>query len=79
MMTTAEIEEIIVTRTGVSPDAIQGAAATSLAELGVDSLGVLEMQALIVDRYGVEIPDEALEWNVQQIADFVNGAVRTVA
>jgi len=46
-----------------------------VADLGIDSLGVMEIVAAIEDRFGLNIPDEALR-EVETVAD-VAAAIET--
>jgi acyl carrier protein len=78
-VTGAEICEILVTRTGVDPDVFPGNEHLSLKELEIDSLAVLELQAIIVRRYGVEIPAEAIGMTVPEIAALVNESLEEVS
>lgn len=67
----AEIREILVTRTGVDPDLFVGNDHLSLKDLEIDSLAVLELQAVVRRRHGVEIPEEAISMTVPEIAALV--------
>ncbi len=72
VVTPTTIREILVERAGVDPDVFAGNERLSLTELEIDSLAVLELQAVIVERFGVEIPDEAVTMTVSEIAAVVN-------
>jgi acyl carrier protein len=78
VITPPDICEILVTRTGVDPGTFRENDLLTLTELDIDSLAVLELQAVIVERHGVEIPAEAITMNVHEIAAFVNGSVEKV-
>jgi len=66
-----EIEKILVQRAGLAPAAFDGARDDTLEELGLDSLAAMELQAVLLDRYGVRIPDDSLEMSVPQITVYV--------
>ncbi len=72
LATAAEIEEILVKNTGVDPDVLADQRTTPLEQLGLDSLAVLELQAVAADRFGVEVPDDALTMSVLEIVNFIN-------
>ncbi|HEX5402945.1 MAG TPA: SRPBCC family protein [Pseudonocardiaceae bacterium] len=69
--TDREIEEILVRSAGLAPSTFDDAAERSLADLGLDSLAVMELQAVVKERYDVVIPDHALEMSIGQIAALV--------
>lgn len=68
----AEIEEILVSRTGLDADAVDGRAHVPLVDLGLDSLAVLELQAEAARRYGVEIPESAIEMSISGLVAHIN-------
>lgn len=67
-----DVETILITHTGAEPAAFDGGRDVPLEDLGIDSLAVLELQAQVTDRYGVEIPEEALRMSVAEIVDLIN-------
>ena len=69
--TAADIERILVQRTGVAPETLLGNHATALVDLGVDSLAVLELQSVVSSQFGVEVPDDALLMSVEGLAAYV--------
>jgi acyl carrier protein len=71
-VTAGEIEEILVSRTGLDADAVDGQAHVPLVDLGLDSLAVLELQAEAARRYGVEIPDSAIEMSITGLVAHIN-------
>jgi aromatase len=71
-VTAAEIEEILVSKTGLAADAVADQPFASLVDLGLDSLAVLELQAEAARRFGVEIPDTALEMNIAGLVAHIN-------
>lgn len=66
-----EIEHILVTSAGVTEDILRAGHDHTLEELGMDSLAVMEVQAVLQDRHGVHIPEESLELSVAQLVEFV--------
>jgi acyl carrier protein len=67
-----EIEDILVRSAGLSQELLGDTTRdATLEELGLDSLACMELQAVLKDRYGVRIPDEALEMSVPQLAEHV--------
>ncbi|WP_328603366.1 acyl carrier protein [Amycolatopsis sp. NBC_00345] len=73
-----EIEDILVRSAGLAPSVFAASEGT-LLELGLDSLAAMELQAVVQDRYGVQIPDGALEMSVRELADFVGERAGEVA
>ncbi|MBQ1048454.1 SRPBCC family protein [Micromonospora sp. C51] len=68
---TAEITDILVSNCGLDPDAAARAPAASLEELGMDSLALLELSAVVADRWQVSIPEQAAQWSIPAVADLV--------
>ncbi len=66
-----EITDILVTHCGLDPDAAAGAPAASLEELGMDSLALLELSAVVADRWRVKIPEQAGQLSIAGVADLV--------
>ncbi|SCL24858.1 aromatase [Micromonospora pallida] len=66
-----EITDILVAHCGLDPDAASDTPAATLAELGMDSLALLELQAVVADRYGVRIPTETGHLSIPAVADLV--------
>ncbi|MET8700342.1 acyl carrier protein [Kitasatospora sp. NPDC058032] len=67
VVTAAEIENVLITSAGAAPDVFEGSRHVPLEELGLDSLAVLELEAVIADRYGLKVPDGAVALSVDQI------------
>jgi aromatase len=72
--TTADITAILVRNCGLDADAAAGAPQASLEELGMDSLALLELQAVVADRYRVQIPEEARHLSIGELAELVDRA-----
>jgi aromatase len=71
--TAADIAAILVRNCGLDPAAAAGRAGeSSLAELGLDSLAVLELQAVAAQTFRVQIADDALGMTIAEIAEQVN-------
>ncbi|ALG08681.1 acyl carrier protein [Kibdelosporangium phytohabitans] len=66
-----EIREILVSAAGLDPSAFDGDENDSLADLGLDSLATMELQAIVQTRHQVRIPDESLAMSVPEIAAYV--------
>ncbi|MFC6015912.1 SRPBCC family protein [Plantactinospora solaniradicis] len=69
--TVAEIIAILVRHCGLDADAAAAAPTTSLEDLGMDSLALLELQAVVADRYRVQLPEEAGQLSIAEISDLV--------
>ncbi|MFV2108903.1 SRPBCC family protein [Micromonospora sp. LOL_015] len=70
-VTAADITAILVRNCGLDPAGAADAPAASLAELGLDSLALLELQAVVADRYQVRIPPESADLTIVEIAELV--------
>jgi acyl carrier protein len=72
-VTATDIEQILITSTGAAPDVFAGREGAALNDLGIDSLAVLELQAVLSDRFGVVIPEESHRFSVAEIVAYVSG------
>jgi aromatase len=70
--TAEEITSILVRNCGLDADAAASAPRAPLTELGMDSLALLELQAVVADRYQVRIPEESGQLTIAEIADLVD-------
>ena len=66
-----ELEAILVGAAGVAADTLATAGDESLAELGLDSLAAMELQAVVLTRFAIRIPDESLEMTLVELTHFV--------
>lgn len=66
-----EITDILVTHCGLDADAAARTPAASLEELGMDSLALLELSAVVADRWRVKIPEQAGQLSIAGVADLV--------
>lgn len=67
----AEITAILVRHCGLDPAAAAATPAASLTALGMDSLALLELRAVVTDRYGVHLPEESASFSIDEIAELV--------
>ncbi|MER7458706.1 SRPBCC family protein [Micromonospora sp. NPDC126480] len=67
----AEITDILVAHCGLDAEAAARAPAASLEELGMDSLALLELSAVVSDRWQVRIPEQAGQLSIAAVADLV--------
>ena len=67
--------EILVSNLGVDDEALDGDLTPTLADLGVDSIGVLELQTIVRDQYAVVLPDHTDQFNLGEIIDFIAAAL----
>ncbi|MGN9776895.1 SRPBCC family protein [Micromonospora sp. H33] len=68
---TADITDILVTHCGLDADAAARAPAASLEELGMDSLALLELSAVVADRWQVRIPEQTGQLSIAAVAELV--------
>jgi aromatase len=69
MFNREEFTEILRTKIGLTLDESTPDTTATLAELGVDSLAVLELQTVLKQEYQVEVPDDAAGLTVDQLHD----------
>jgi acyl carrier protein len=67
-----DIESILVKKVGLAPQALADNPDSSLEELGLDSLAVLELGIVVTKQYGVELPEESAGFSVSEIVDYIN-------
>ncbi|MFV2021309.1 SRPBCC family protein [Micromonospora sp. LOL_023] len=70
-VTSADITAILVRNCGLDAGSAADDPAASLADLGMDSLALLELQAVVADRYQVRIPTDSADLSIAQVADLV--------
>jgi aromatase len=70
-VTAADITSILVRNCGLNADSAAAAPTASLEELGMDSLALLELQAVVAERYRVQVPDEAKHLSIADISELV--------
>lgn len=70
-----ELEDVLVRAAGVGADTLATAGDESMAELGLDSLAAMELQAVVRAKFGVRIPDESLEMTLPELTRFVVAAL----
>lgn len=66
------LHDILTTHIGLEPEQIDDA--LSLAELGIDSIGVIELEKVLQDDYGISLPDESQAMTVAEIHAHINAA-----
>lgn len=66
-----ELREILISNAGLLASSLEDGENDSLAELGLDSLATMELQAIVKARHGVLLPDESLTMSVQEISAFM--------
>lgn len=71
-VTRSLVQELLITRTGADPEIFKHAVGPALEELGIDSLAVLELTAVMQEEYGLEVPEDALKMSVDQIVTHLN-------
>ena len=60
LMTRAELEDILAKHSGLSADVFAGEDNTPLADLGMESLAAMEIQAVVRDKTQVYISEEEI-------------------
>ncbi|MFK3983423.1 SRPBCC family protein [Micromonospora sp. NPDC050397] len=72
LATAEDITSILVRNCGLNAESAAAAPTASLEELGMDSLALLELQAVVADRYQVQIPEEVKHLSIADIAELVD-------
>ena len=60
MSSYSHIEEVLIKKYNVKPETINSA--MTLTELGLDSLSIAELIFDLSDHYGIDIPDERIDF-----------------
>jgi len=71
-VTSTLVQELLVAKTGADPEIFEGDSGLSLEELGIDSLAVLDLAAVVGDKYRLEVPEDALTMTIGQIVHHIN-------
>ena len=74
--TIGDIMEILVTKAGLPRDAVTTDLSATFADIDLDSLAFLQLQAEIADRYGLELDDGHPHETFGEILVLINGALR---
>ncbi|WP_369395552.1 acyl carrier protein (plasmid) [Streptomyces sp. CG1] len=77
-MTGAAFLTLLTTSIGLepeTPETTDTAGDATLTDLGLDSLGVIELEKVLIDEYGVELPEHAPAMSLKQILDHVNAVL----
>lgn len=70
--TEEDLNRILLQKVGIDPDTLEGAAEPTLEDLGLDSLAALEIQTIVKDAYGVELPENTVEMTTTEVVSFVH-------
>lgn len=73
-ITRDELAEIFITNTGVPAATFDGHFDDSLESLGIDSLALLELEAIAAERYQVQVPEDALQLSLNALTTALNTA-----
>lgn len=72
----SDLDTILVRNIGLDPGVLAGSTAT-LTDLGVDSIGVIELEKVLHDEFGAALPEEAPAMSVTQILTHLNDTARS--
>ncbi|MGW0737829.1 acyl carrier protein [Streptomyces sp. NPDC002851] len=73
-ITRDELAEIFILNTGVPAGTFDGHYDDSLESLGIDSLALLELEAIAAERYHVQVPEDALQLSLNALTETLNAA-----
>lgn len=68
-MTFEKVRELICEQLDLTPDRVT--ADTTMADLGADSLDLVDLAMKLEDEFDIEIPDEEIE-HIKSVGDLVN-------
>jgi acyl carrier protein len=66
-----ELTNILSAAAGIPMSLVNESPDEPLVDLGIDSLGTMQLQAVVKDRFGVLIPDDSLEMSFGEITQYV--------
>jgi acyl carrier protein len=72
----AALKEILVANLGFESETVDDAWGSPLIDSGIDSIGVLELEAVLKRRFGVTLPEGAAELSPDQIYEYIHDAMR---
>jgi len=69
-----ELRQILVERAGLSEEDVVDDPDATFDEMGLDSLGLIEVQMAVREKYGLEVPEEDADriTTVGQAIEYVN-------
>jgi acyl carrier protein len=72
--THADLRQILIDRVGLAESDVPDEPQTAFADIGLDSLAVVEVQLAVQQRYGFTIPDEdaSATQTFAEAVDYVN-------
>jgi aromatase len=73
------LKEILTTNLGVDNEAVDESLAVTLGDLGVDSIGVLELQTVVRDQYAVLLPETTGDLRLTEIIDYIDNSLKGAA
>jgi acyl carrier protein len=66
-----DLTDILSTAAGIPMSLVKESPDEPLEDLGLDSLGTMQLQAVVKDRFGVLIPDDSSEMSFGEITQYV--------
>jgi len=67
-----ELIDLLVAETGMAHESGLASSESKLADFGLDSLAFLQLQAVVDDRFGTELPDDLVDASLGQILASIN-------
>jgi acyl carrier protein len=64
----SRLRDILVTDVGIDPDQLSLRPEASLADLGLDSIALVELSVVLRERHGVGLPDYANTMSFDELA-----------
>jgi acyl carrier protein len=73
----SDLDAILVRNIGLDPGVLAGPGTATLTDLGIDSIGVIELEKVLHDEFGAALPEEAPAMSVTQILTHLNDTARS--
>lgn len=73
------LKEILIANLGFEPESLDDAWDSPLVDSGIDSIGVLELEAVVKRRFQVALPEGAADLSPDQIFGHIHDALRSAS
>lgn len=66
-----DLTDLLSAASGIPASLVRESPDETLADLGLESLAAMQLQAAVRERFGVTLPDDVLEMSFTEIAAYV--------
>lgn len=74
-VTITAFHDALVTSIGIDREELTRSAGATLTDLGVDSIGIIELEKVVADQHGVTLPEELPGMTIEEIFSYLASAV----